>query len=86
MLAQVPQYQLSIDDARTLLSELRRVSGARLSFLADKNDVTYLPLWVKTPGQITDGHLSQLAASNGMTLATLDEKILNAFLIPDRIK
>jgi hypothetical protein len=31
---------------------------------------------------VTDGHLLQLAADHGATLATLDEGIPGAFLIP----
>lgn len=53
------------------------------SFIADDHDVSHLPSWVKTARQITDGHLLQLAISNGAALATLDEKIQGAFLIPE---
>jgi hypothetical protein len=48
----------------------------------DRNDISSLPKWVKSPAQTTDGHLLQLAIANGAVLATLDEGIPGAFLIP----
>jgi hypothetical protein len=51
-------------------------------FIPDDHDVSQLPGWVKTPKQITDGHLAQLAKANGAMLATLDAGIPKAFLIP----
>jgi hypothetical protein len=53
-----------------------------LVFLSDGNDISSLPAWVKTPKQTTDGHLLQLASANGAFLATLDEGIPEAYLIP----
>ena len=53
-----------------------------LTFLTDGNDISALPAWVKTPAQVTDGHLVQLAKSNGAVLATLDKGIPGAFFIP----
>jgi hypothetical protein len=50
--------------------------------IADTHDISHLPEWVKTPKQITDGHLLQLARANGAVLATLDRRIPGAFLIP----
>jgi len=36
----------------------------------------------KSPAYTTEGHLAQLASANGAVLATLDEGIPGAFLIP----
>jgi len=47
-----------------------------------KARVFFFVCWVKTPKQITDGHLAQLAKANGAILATLDGRIPGAFLIP----
>ena len=61
---------------------LKRNTDLALAFLSDSNDISLLPTWVKTPKQVTDGHLLQLAKANGAILATLDEGISGAFLIP----
>lgn len=41
-----------------------------------------LPGWVKAGRQTTDGHLAQLARAHDVVLATLDEQIPGAFVIP----
>ena len=53
-----------------------------LNFIQDGNDIALLPTWVIHSRQTTDGHLLQLANTNGAILATLDEGIPGAFLIP----
>ena len=72
------------DSARRPMSarSLKANSGLPFTFLTDGNDISLLPAWVKTPKQTTDGHLVQLALANGAVLATLDEGIPGAFLIP----
>jgi hypothetical protein len=50
---------------------------------ADDHDASHLPAWVKTPKQLTDGHLLKLASANGGVLATLDGKIPGAYLISE---
>ena len=82
VLAQVPNYGLSVAQARTLLLRLKEARSLPVRFLADAHDVSYLPDWVRTPKQITDGHLSRLAKANNALLATLDEKIPDTYLIP----
>jgi predicted nucleic acid-binding protein len=81
VLAQAPIYGFTIAQARTLLLRLKRASKLALTFITDDHDISHLPAWVKIPKQTTDGHLVQLASSNGAVLATLDEKILGAYLI-----
>jgi uncharacterized protein len=83
ILAQTPAYGLPVSQARTLLLRLKQIDAFRENFIADDHDLSRLPDWVKTPKQITDGHLLELARANGATLATLDEKIPGAFLIPE---
>jgi predicted nucleic acid-binding protein len=83
VLAQAPQYALNVSDARTLLYKLKVASGGRIGFISDGNDIQHLPAWIRFPLQLTDGHLSRLAASNSAVLATLNAKIPDALLIPD---
>ena len=82
VLAQTPTYDLTVAQARTLLVRLKRSRAARFSFIADQNDISYLPAWVKTPKQVTDGHLVKLASANGAVLTTLDENIPGSYVIP----
>jgi predicted nucleic acid-binding protein len=84
VLAQAPAYGLTVAQARTLLLRMKQAGVSRFTFLHDGHDISHLPGWVKTPKQITDGHLVELASANGGTLATLDGKIPNAYLIPER--
>jgi predicted nucleic acid-binding protein len=46
--------------------------------LPDELGIDKLPAYVKTPAQLTDGHLIALAAAHGAKLATLDSKIPGA--------
>ena len=84
VLAQAPAYGLTVTEARNVLVRLKSVTPLSLQFIPDKLDIRRLPAWVKTAKQITDGHLLQLAQSNGIVLATLDERIPGAFIIPHR--
>jgi predicted nucleic acid-binding protein len=80
--AQTSDYGFTVQQARTLLLSLKTNNKLALTLLPDGNDISSLPVWVKTPKQTTDGHLVQLASANGAVLATLDEGIPGAFLIP----
>jgi len=82
ILAQAPQYGLTVAQARSLLVQLKASSDLKFTFIPDNQDISQLPDWVSTPKQITDGHLVQLARANGAVLATLDRKIRGAFVIP----
>jgi hypothetical protein len=82
VLAQAPVYGFTVAQARTLLLRLKRAKAGPLTFIPDGHDISHLPAWVKTPKQTTDGHLVQLASANGAVLATLDERIPGAYLIP----
>ena len=82
VLSQAPQYGLSVAQSRTLLTRLKKQGMVPFRFIADDHDIARLPAWVKTGRQTTDGHLVQLASANGAVLATLDEGIPGAYLIP----
>ncbi|HSY63421.1 MAG TPA: PIN domain-containing protein [Terriglobales bacterium] len=82
VLAQAPQYGFTITHARTALLRLKTGNSLRFTFIPDDHDVSHIPAWVKTAKQITDGHLVQLAKAKNAILATLDERLPGAFLIP----
>lgn len=76
-------YGVNITQAKDLLSRLKKSTEYKFEFLVDDHDASKLPKWVSGPKQTTDGHLLVLAKSNGGVLATLDERIPGAFLIPE---
>jgi predicted nucleic acid-binding protein len=80
--ASVHAYGLDVAQAKSLLLGMKANQAQPLTFLQDGNDISLLPQWAKTPTQTTDGHLVQLAKSNGSVLATLDKGIPGAYLIP----
>lgn len=82
VLTQAAPYGLSIEEAKELLIRMKALGAPRFTFLADDQDIARLPGWVKTPRQVTDGHLAQLARAKGATFATLDRRIPRAFVIP----
>jgi predicted nucleic acid-binding protein len=82
VVASVAMYDLRVPQARALLLGMKSNLAQPLTFLSDANDISALPAWVTSPAQTTDGHLLQLASANGAVLATLDEGIPGAFLIP----
>lgn len=81
VLAQAPQYGLTVMQAKQQLIRIKANPDVRFTFIADSDDVSKLPSWVKTPKQVTDGHLVQLARTNGAKLATFDRGIPGAFLM-----
>jgi predicted nucleic acid-binding protein len=82
VLSQVPGYTFTTQQARSLLLKLKKNQVIPLEFVADANDISNLPAWVKTPKQATDGHLLQLAVAHGGVLAALDRAIPGSYLIP----
>jgi hypothetical protein len=85
ILTQASSYSFTIAQGKLLLSQLKLTKGLRFSFLADNQGVEDLPLWVKGPKQITDGHLLGLARAHGAEMATLDERIPGALVIPGKV-
>ncbi len=82
VLSQAVVYGFTVADARSVLLRMKRSTTPRFTFLADAHDISHLPAWAKTAKQTTDGHLIQLARAHGAALATLDQKIPGAYLIP----
>ncbi len=82
VVASVPMYDLNVFEARNTLLGMKANRAQPLTFLPDGNDIAALTAWVKSPRRTTDGHLVQLAKANSAVLATLDEGIPGAFLIP----
>jgi predicted nucleic acid-binding protein len=82
VVSQVASYGFTVNDDRQELKKLKDSKVYDFVFIADANDTSMLPAWVKTPKQTTDGHLAHLARSNGAILATFDTKIRGSFLIP----
>jgi uncharacterized protein len=82
VLSQAPQYGLTVAQSKTLLVRLKKQRAVPFDFIADDHDVSHLPAWVKMGRQTTDGHLAELARAHGSVLATLDERIPSAFVIP----
>jgi predicted nucleic acid-binding protein len=82
VLAQAPQYDISVEQARILLTRLKANKTLKFTFVVDDQEVAKLPAWVKTAKQTTDGHLVQVAKAHGAILATLDRKIPTALVIP----
>ncbi|HXU19456.1 MAG TPA: PIN domain-containing protein [Verrucomicrobiae bacterium] len=82
VLGQVQQYGSSVAQARELLLKVKNSDGMRWIFIPDDRDIAHLPKWVRTPKQITDGHLAELAKANEAVLATLDRQIPGAFVVP----
>ena len=82
VLAQAPQYGFTVAHTRALLLRLKRGKTLRFVFIPDDHDVSHIPAWVKTPKQITDGHLVELARAKAAVLATLDGRIPGAYMIP----
>ena len=82
VLGQAEQYGSSVTQARELLLKLKNSERISCTFIPDFNDIRYLPKWVKSPKQTTDGHLVELAKTNDAVLATLDRRIPGAFVIP----
>ena len=82
IVSQVSAYNVTLEQAKTELSGLKGSETYDIVFLADGNDVSRLPAWVSLSKQTTDGHLVGLAAQQKCVLATLDEGIPDAFVIP----
>jgi len=75
-------YTVSVTQAQALLLRLKESEQYEFSFIGDDHDASKLPPWVTAAKHTTDGHLAELASSNGCVLATLDENIPGSFLIP----
>ena len=82
VLSQVQQYGLTVTQSTMILMKLKKQRTIPFGFIADDLDISHLPAWAKTGRQTTDGHLAALTRAHGAVLATLDERIPSAFVIP----
>jgi uncharacterized protein len=82
VLSQAPHYGLTVAQSKVLLARLKRQRAVPFGFISDDHDISRLPHWVKSGRQTTDGHLAELAQAHDSVLATLDERIPSAFVIP----
>ena len=77
-----PAYSFTIQQGKEVLAGLKSTAGFHFQFVSDGIGIAALPSWVRGGKQITDGHLLTLAREQKAVLATLDEKIRGAYLIP----
>ena len=80
----VPQIAaaMSVRDTQDVLARVKATSIISFTFFADDVGGDRLPSWVRQPKQATDGHLVELARAHKGMLATCDQKIPGAFVIP----
>jgi len=73
--------QPDIASAQKTLSALKQSSKIPFRILPDALDGSVMPRHVKSPPQLTDGHLLELARTFQASLVTLDKGIPGALLI-----
>jgi predicted nucleic acid-binding protein len=83
VLQQAPQYRVPVSESKKLLGLLRKNSKRSIGFIPNDRGVEILPAWVTTGRQSTVGYLSALAGKHKAVLATMDEGIRGAFIIPE---
>jgi toxin-antitoxin system PIN domain toxin len=77
--------RLPVAEAARVLSGMLESLGKRHLFLPDDCSASAgWPAWCVSAASTTDAHLATLAERHDCRLATLDEGIPNAFLIPAR--
>jgi predicted nucleic acid-binding protein len=82
IVSQETVYNYEVAKARQLLEKAKSGRLVRFSFAPDDLPTSELPSSLTRSNQITDSYLLRLALNHGAILATLDEKIPGAFLIP----
>jgi uncharacterized protein len=74
--------RVTVKEASRTLAGMLNSLGAHHVFLADDRSASDFPEWCQHASRTTDAHLSRLAESHGIKLATLDTGIPGAFLVP----
>jgi toxin-antitoxin system PIN domain toxin len=74
--------QVAPDEAAQVLAGMLRSLAAKHVFVPDDQPAFPWPVWCQTAGRTTDAHLLALAGRHGAELATLDQGIPGAFLVP----
>lgn len=82
VLYQAPQYRIPVANSIKTLTRFRKCKLPVVVCLPDDRGAQHLPPWVKGGRQISDGHFLGLAHAHAAQLATLDEGITGAFIIP----
>jgi predicted nucleic acid-binding protein len=80
VLSGLPEADVTIALCRQLLMQMK--ADWKMQLLPDHRTAELLPDWVRSPRQVTDGHLLDLAQANNSQLATTDAGIPGALLIP----
>jgi len=81
VLSGLPEAEITTALCRQLLTQMK--PDWKMQLLPDHRAAETLPDWVRSPRQVTDGHLLDLAQANKAQLATTDAEIPGAFLIPN---
>lgn len=74
--------RVSPEDAGNVLAGMLGRLASCHGFLPDDQPATDWPPWCRGAGQTTDAHLAALAARHQAKLATLDNAIPGAFVLP----
>ncbi len=73
--------QADIFTAQTALAHVKATGPVAYELWPDALGVARLPAYVRKPGELTDGHLLELAVAQRARLVTLDVSIPGALLI-----
>ncbi len=71
----------TVATAQLTLNNLKKSSAVTFAILTDALGADSLPKYAKSPAQLTDGHLLELAKASGARLVTLDRGIPGALLV-----
>jgi predicted nucleic acid-binding protein len=74
--------RLTVSEAARVLSSMLDALGQNHRFVADNIESIEWPDWCRSASRTTDAHLLSLASANQAELATLDNGIPGAFLLP----
>lgn len=74
--------QPDISAARLALAKMKASSLVGIELWTDTLGMDRLPVYVRKPAELTDGHLLELARAHQAQLVTLDVSIPGALLIP----
>lgn len=80
VLSGLPEAEVTVTLCCQLLMQMK--TDCKINFLPDLRSTETLPDWVRTPRQVTESHLLDLAQANEAQLARTDAGIPGAFLIP----
>ena len=82
VLAQAPSYGFTVTQARTFLLRLQKTDALTFTFIPDDHGVSHLPTWSNLRSRQRMDISRNLRELHQAILATLDERIPGAYLIP----